>query len=142
MKFAKIFLVRHGKVENKKDVIYGYMPLSLSKKGEREAKKAAVFLKGKNIAATFASPMKRAQQTAKILSQAISKSKMKIQTERDLRETGWGHFLEGLTFEQARKKYPKETLLYNRQPSKVKKGESLKNMAGRMLKVVQKGIKK
>ncbi len=142
MKFAKIFLVRHGEVENKKDIIYGYMPLPLSKKGEREAKKAAVFLKSKNIVAIFASPMRRTQQTAKILNKAVSKGKLKIQIEKDLRETGWGHFLEGLTMEQARKKYPKDTLLYNRQPSKAKKGESLKNIATRMLRVIQKGVKK
>jgi len=142
MKFAKIFLVRHGEVVNKKNIIYGNMPLKLSKKGEQEAKKAGVFLKGKNIAAIFVSPMRRAQQTAKILSQTISKSEARVQIGKDLRESGWGHFLEGLTWEQARKKYPKETLLYMRQPSKAKKGESLQNMAARLLKVIQKGIKR
>lgn len=142
MKFAKIYLVRHGEVVNKKDIIYGYLPLKLSKKGEQEARKATIFLRDKKIAAIFASPMKRTQQSAKIISQIISKGKIKIQTEKDLRESGWGHFLEGLTWEQARKKYPEDTLLYSREPGKVKKGESLKKMAERMLMVIQGGIKK
>jgi broad specificity phosphatase PhoE len=142
MKFAKIYLVRHGGVVNKKNIIYGYLPLKLSPKGEKEAKKAAIFLRDKKIAAIFSSPQKRAQETAKILSKIISKNKLKIQTIKDLRESGWGHFLEGLTWEQARKKYSKETLFYSRRPSKVEKGESLQKMAARMLKIVQKVIKK
>jgi broad specificity phosphatase PhoE len=141
MKFAKIYLVRHGAVVNKKNIIYGYRPLKLSPAGEREAKRAAVFLRDKNIQIIFSSPQKRAWQTAKIISGIISKGKLKIRTERNLRETGWGHFLEGLTWEKARKRYPRETLLYNRQPSRVKKGESLKRIAVRMLKFVQAGIK-
>jgi len=141
-KFARIFLVRHGEVVNKKKIIYGYLPLKLSPKGEREAKKAGLFLKDKKIVAILSSPQKRAEQTAKIVGRIISKGKIRIQTERDLRESGWGEFLKGLTWEQARKKYPKETLLYSRQPSKVKKGESLQKMAARMAKVIQKEIKK
>jgi broad specificity phosphatase PhoE len=114
----------------------------LTLKGEKEAKKAGIFLKDKKIAAIFSSPQKRAEQTAKIVSRVISKGKIKIKTEKDLCESGWGQFLRGLTREQARKKYPKDTLLYNRQPSKVKKGESLQKMALRMAKIIQGGIKK
>jgi len=142
MKFVKIYLVRHGEIINKKNIIYGYLPLKLSSKGEREARQAALFLKNKNIAAILSSLQKRAEQTARIISQAISKGKIRVQTAADLRESGWGQFLKGLTWEQARKKYPKETLLYSRQPSLVKKGESLQKMAARMLKIIQKGIKK
>jgi len=142
MKFAKIYLVRHGAVVNKKNIIYGYLPLKLSPAGEREAKRAAIFLKDKKISAILSSPIKRAWQTAKIISQIISKGKIKVQIERDLRETGWGQFLKGLTWEQARKKYPRETLFYSRLPSRVKKGENLQKMAARMMKVVLRGIRK
>jgi len=142
MKFAKIYLVRHGGIVNKKNIIYGYLPLKLSPKGEREARHAALFLKNKKIAAILSSPQKRAFQTAKIISRIISKGKIKVQTERDLRESGWGHFLEGLNWKEARKKYPKDTLLYSRQPSGLKKGESLQKMAARMAKIIQKVIKK
>ena len=71
MKFAKIYLVRHGEVVNKKSIIYGYLPLKLTLKGEKEAKKAGIFLKDKKIVAIFSSPQKRAEQTAKIVSKVI-----------------------------------------------------------------------
>lgn len=142
MKFAKIYLVRHGEAENKKNIIYGYLPLKLSRKGEGEAKKAGLFLKDKKIEAIYSSPMKRTEQTAEILNKIISNGKLKIHIERDLRESGWGQFLKGLTWEQARKKYPKYTLLYNRQPAQVKKGESLQKMAARMIGAIRKGVKK
>jgi broad specificity phosphatase PhoE len=142
MKFAKIYLVRHGEVENKKNIIYGYRPLKLSKKGEKEAKGAGLFLKDKNIAAIFSSPQKRAEQTAKIISRIISGGKLKIQTEKNLRESGLAHFWQGLTGEQIRQKYSKQSLLYQRQPAKLTAGESLQKMSGRMLKTAQKGIKK
>jgi len=142
MKFAKIFLVRHGGIVNKKNIIYGYLPLPLSATGQKEVKKTGLFLRNKNIAAIFASPIRRTQQSAKILAQVISKGKIKIQTEKDLRESGWGQFLKGLAWEQAKKKYPKQAFLYWRKPAKVTSGESLQKMAARMLKVVQTGIKK
>jgi len=141
MKFARIFLVRHGEVVNKKKIIYGYLPVSLSPKGGKQAKKAGIFLKRKNIAAIFVSPQKRAQQTAKIIQKAIGK-RIKIITEKNLRESAFGYFSQGLTKEQAKIKHPKEFLLYYRQPSKSKAGETFKNMAVRMLKAINKGIKK
>lgn len=139
--FARIFLVRHGEVRNPKKIIYGYLPLPLSPKGEKEARRAGLFLKHKNIAVIFASPMKRTQETAKIIKKAIG-GKVKIITDKNLRESGFGHFTQGLTTQQAREKYPKQRLLYNRQPAKLKDGESLAQMASRMQGVISGGIKK
>jgi len=142
MKFAKIFLVRHGEVVNKKNIQYGYLPVPLSQKGKKEAKKVGLFLKKKGVAAIFASPMKRTQQTAKIISRVVANGKINVQIEKNLRESGLGHFLEGLTPEQVRQKYPKIIRAYYRQPAKLKTGETLAKMADRMLKAIQKGIKK
>lgn len=141
-KITKIYLVRHGEVANRKNIIYGYLPVPLNKKGRAQAKKAGQFFKKQNIGAIFASPQKRTQETAKIISQIISRGKLKIQTEKDLRESGWGHFLQGLTWQQAAKKYSKQTRLYYHQPEKLTIGESLKKMAARMLGVIKRGIKK
>ena len=140
-KFARIFLVRHGEVVNKKKIIYGYLPVPLSPKGKTQAKKVGLFLKKQKIAAIFVSPQKRAQQTAKIIQRAVGK-RIKIITDKNLRESAFGHFSQGLTKEQAKNKHPKEFLLYYRQPSKSKAGETFKNMAARMLKAINKGIKK
>lgn len=139
--FARIFLVRHGEVENPKKIIYGYSPFPLNKKGEAQIKKARVSLKGKNIKMIFASPQRRCQQTAAIIKKAIGGG-IKIITSNDLRESGLGHLREGLTIEEADRKYPKEHLIYTRTPAKSKVGETLANMAKRMLKVIQSAIKK
>lgn len=138
----KIYLVRHGEVKNPKKIIYGYLPLPLSKKGEAQSKKAGRFLKDKNISFIFSSPQKRTQQTAKIISQVISKGKIKVKTEKDLRETGFGAFMKGMTAFAAAKKYPKIWRLYWHEPAKVKTGESFVKLADRMLGVIEKYIGK
>ncbi len=142
-KFARIYFVRHGEVKNSKGIVYGYLPLPLSLKGKKEARQAGIFLKDKNIAAIFSSPQKRAQETAKIISQVVSRGKIKVQTERDLREAALGHFFEKLTKRQINEKYPEIMRVYNRHPAKVKAGgEDLAKMAERMIRVVKKAIGK
>lgn len=143
MKFAKIYLIRHGEVKNPKQIIYGYLPLPLSTKGKTEAKKAGLFLKDKKIAAIFSSPQKRAQETTKIIGKIIPKNnKIKIHIEKDLRESGLGRFLQGLNWKQVSEKYPKVAYLYQRQPANLKTGESRDKMADRVLRIIKKGIKK
>lgn len=140
-KFARIFLVRHGEVVNPKKIIYGYLPFPLNKKGQAQARKAGLFLKKKEIRIIFTSPQKRGQQTAAIIKKIIG-GKIKIIISNNLRESGLGHLREGLGMEEADRKYPKEHLIYTRTPAKSKTGETLANMAKRMLKVIQAVLKK
>lgn len=139
--FAKIYLVRHGALINHKKMISGYLPVPLSPKGQVQSRRAGQRLKKQKIAAIFASPQKRTQQTAKIIKKIIS-NRVKIITDRNLRESGFGHYTQGLTMEEAWKKYPKILRLYNRQPGKMTAAESLSRMANRMLKAIKLGIKK
>lgn len=139
--FARIFLVRHGEVSNPKKIIYGWLPFPLNKKGQTQAKRAGLFLRRKEIKVIFTSPQKRAQQTAAIIQKTIG-GKIKIITDKNLRESGLGHLREGLTMEEADRKYPKEHLIYTRIPAKSKPGETLENMAKRMLKIIQGALKK
>ena len=63
-----VHLVRHGRVENPKGVIYGRLPgYSLSKVGEREAEAAAAHLRSADVGAVWASPLERTQETARII---------------------------------------------------------------------------
>jgi len=141
--FAKVFLVRHGDVQNPKHIIYGYLPLPLSTRGRAEIKRTSLFLKKQNITAIFASPQKRTQESAKIISQIISRGKIKIKTETGLRESGFGRYTQGATPEMVKKKYAKLVLIYNRQPAKIKAGgEDLAKMAKRVLETIKKAVKK
>ncbi len=60
-----VHLVRHGQVENPKGVIYGRLPgYHLSERGTRQARAAARRLADADLAAVWASPLERAQETA------------------------------------------------------------------------------
>jgi len=141
-KFARIYFVRHGEAENKKHIIYGYLPVPLSPKGKTQSRKAGIFLKKQNIAAIFSSPQKRTQETAKIISQAVSKGKYRVQIDKNLRESEFGHLTQGMTRRRATEKFPKEMDVYKRNPAKMKAGETFAKMAERMFSAIQKGVKK
>lgn len=62
---ATIHLVRHGKVENPRGVIYGRLPgFALSELGATQAAAAARHLASRDIGTVWASPLERAQETA------------------------------------------------------------------------------
>ena len=63
-----IHLVRHGEVENPKGIIYGRLPgFHLSERGQRQAAAAADRLKDADVGAIWASPLERAQETARFI---------------------------------------------------------------------------
>lgn len=64
---TRISFVRHGTVDNPRDVFYGRLPgFVLSVEGDRQARAAAEALRHEPIAAIYTSPMRRARQTADI----------------------------------------------------------------------------
>jgi broad specificity phosphatase PhoE len=67
---TKVHLVRHGEVHNPTGVLYGRLPgFRLSEAGEAQAKVTCQFLAdpgaARDVAAVIASPLERAQQTAR-----------------------------------------------------------------------------
>ncbi|MFC1653243.1 histidine phosphatase family protein [Patescibacteria group bacterium] len=70
---TKIYLVRHGEVENPKDTHYGRMPgFSLSNKGLIQAKETGKFLEQFSIEKIYSSPLERAAETASEISKNLS----------------------------------------------------------------------
>lgn len=60
-----VHLVRHGEVHNPEGILYGRLPgFELSATGRRQAIVVAEALRTNDLAAVFASPLDRAQQTA------------------------------------------------------------------------------
>lgn len=81
-----LHLVRHGKVENPKSVIYGRLPgFHLSEIGRRQASQAAKHLKSKPVGALWASPLERAQETAAAIARF---HEVEIVTDERLIESG------------------------------------------------------
>jgi broad specificity phosphatase PhoE len=67
-----VHLLRHGEVHNPDRVLYGRLPgFGLSDLGVAQAKLAAEFLAQRPIAYLVASPLERAQQTARPLADAL-----------------------------------------------------------------------
>lgn len=63
-----LYLMRHGHVHNPTHILYGRLPgYYLSELGQQQAHAAGQWLQDKPIAAIYASPMERAQQTAGIV---------------------------------------------------------------------------
>lgn len=63
-----IHLIRHGDVHNPDQVLYGRLPnFRLSELGRKQAAGAAEAMRERPLAALFASPQQRAQETASII---------------------------------------------------------------------------
>lgn len=89
-----VHLVRHGEVENPRQVLYGRLPgYHLSADGRMMAKAAAGFLAGRDVTVLLTSPLERAQETAEPLAEEFGLTP--VVEERVIEP--WNHF-EGMTF--------------------------------------------
>ena len=90
---ATIHLVRHGRVENPKGIIYGRLPgYHLSELGLEQARAAAARLAERKVGAVWASPLERAQETAAVIAAAVG-----CEVVTDDRLTESANTLEGAT---------------------------------------------
>jgi broad specificity phosphatase PhoE len=86
-----IHLVRHGHVENPKRVLYGRLPgYHLSAQGRSQAELLARHFAAVPLAAVWASPLERAQQTAAVIAGAHG-----LEVETDLRLIEASNIFEG-----------------------------------------------
>lgn len=91
---SSVHVVRHGEVENPNKILYGRQSgWFLSKRGEEMAKVLGEWSKPLDIAAVHASPLERAQQTAKPMADAHS---LAIKTDERLIEAA--NVFEGKPF--------------------------------------------
>jgi broad specificity phosphatase PhoE len=86
-----VHLLRHGEVHNPNHVLYGRLPgYHLSANGRMMADAAADYFDGRPVAAVFASPLERAQETAQPVAERLN---LPIVTDDRLIESG--NVLEG-----------------------------------------------
>ncbi len=96
-----IFLVRHCHPQINEGICLGKKDIPLSERGKMEAKILADYLMPKNIEHVYSSPLKRARETAAIISHK------EIIVSDNFSELDMGIW-DGLSFEQIKKTYPKE----------------------------------
>tara|TARA_X000000368_G_scaffold131683_1_gene103415 strand:+ start:1482 stop:2036 length:555 start_codon:yes stop_codon:yes gene_type:complete len=116
---SKLFL-RHGEVDNRVNIFYGDLPgYQLSKKGQEQANKAAQYIADNfDIEYIFCSPLLRARQTAKPLSDLL---KVDVTYVNNLIEWGGINIWKGKTFEEFSQ--TKEYELYVDDPTNITSAE-------------------
>ncbi len=93
------FTMRHGEAENNlKGILSSVVPgvYGLTKEGKETTRKAAENLKGQKIDLIFASPVRRAQETAQIVAEVLSIPEHNVIIDERIREQSMGEFEKGL----------------------------------------------
>ena len=129
-----IYLVRHGESEANISRRYsGITDVELSAKGREQAYKAGVNLKHSSIFNVYSSPLKRAIDTAKIISKEISFNESEIIIEKNLIEINFGVF-ENMTWEEILAEHKDETENWIKEKHKYKfpEGESYEDIISRV----------
>jgi len=114
----KIFFVRHGSIKSNKLKIYaGWSNEELDSEGIKQAHEVGKLLSQYPIKAIYSSPIKRAIQTAEIISTYLPN--VNIVIEENLKEMKLGPW-EGLSEDEIAKKYPEQFKLWNTKPAELK----------------------
>jgi broad specificity phosphatase PhoE len=129
---ATIHLVRHGRVENPKGIIYGRLPgYHLSELGLDQARASAARLAERDVGAIWASPLERAQETAAVIAASVG-----LEVVTDDRLTESANTLEGATRTVLGLLRNPLRWWHFRNPLKPSWGESFSDVRARMLAAV------
>ncbi len=126
-----IYLVRHGEsVANADKRFCGITDVELSCKGKKQALEAGLILSGEQIDYIYASPLIRAYETAKIISEHIN---VPLKPVECLKEVNFGIF-ENMTWDEIQKNYNEESEKWIKQGNDYKfpKGESYSDVLCRI----------
>jgi broad specificity phosphatase PhoE len=127
-----VHLLRHGEVHNPEHVLYGRLPgYHLSANGRMMAVAAADFFAGRPVAAIFASPLERAQETAQPVAERLG---LTITTDDRLIESE--NVLEGKSLSLASLALNPLKWKYLWNPFQPSWGEPYTEVAGRVRQVV------
>jgi probable phosphoglycerate mutase len=110
---TRVFLVRHGAtVLSAEDRYAGAVDAALSEEGRAQSRALGARLAGEPLAAVHASPMSRAQETARLIAEGRG---IEVIAVPELRETDHGHW-EGKTREEIKAGFPEEYARWERDP--------------------------
>lgn len=129
---GQIYLVRHGQTDwNKTERFRGQADIGLNYQGIRQAHNLAEYLSGREIAAVYSSPLKRALKTAEII--AVPHG-LVVQVEPGFLDVDYGEW-QGLTLEQISRKFPTLYQQWLEDPRKVDfpRGDSIPSVGQRVL---------
>ena len=140
---ARLVLLRHGESQwNLENRFTGWVDVPLSPKGIEEAKSAGEKLREMKFHRAFTSVLMRANETLRIVLEAISQTGIPIEKDKALNERMYGE-LQGLNKAETAQKYGDAQVKVWRRSYDVRPpgGESLKDTAERALPYYEKMIK-
>jgi 2,3-bisphosphoglycerate-dependent phosphoglycerate mutase len=132
---ARLILLRHGESQwNLENRFTGWVDVPLSSRGIQEAKNAGETLRGFTFDRAFTSVLLRANDTLRLVLDAIGQSNIPIEKDKALNERMYGE-LQGLNKDETAKKYGEAQVKIWRRSYDVRPpgGESLKDTAERVL---------
>jgi alpha-ribazole phosphatase/probable phosphoglycerate mutase len=132
---TRLYLLRHGEPEaDSRGRCYGRLDVGLSPLGFEQAVRAAARIGDVPLAAIYASPRRRAVESARPL--ALPRG-LAVRLEEDLREMDFGE-IEGLTYDEVRERRPELYAAWMERPTEVTfpGGESYALVRARVLGVV------
>lgn len=140
---ARLVLLRHGESQwNLENRFTGWIDVPLSAKGIEEAQAAGKKLAAYRFTRAFTSVLSRAEETLRLVLEAIGQSDIPIERDKALNERMYGD-LQGLNKAETAKKFGDEQVKIWRRSYDVRPpgGESLKDTADRVLPYYERRIK-
>ena len=134
-----LILIRHGETPHNRDKRYqGHKDTSLTTEGKRQTREIALRLRDEPLDAIYSSDLKRTRYMAEVINNYHS---LKINILPELREIDFGDW-EGKTYNEIQRKWGSLLNGWERRPSKIKipKGESIKDLAERVISTIKKII--
>lgn len=138
---TKVYLIRHGDVDNPEKVEYMRLPgFGLSEKGKKQILELASALKTKKINRIYASPLLRTRQSAQILSKNLNTKKTPLRYSEEIIESNYTKW-QGL---KRTERPAREVEGYYKDPIKYSAmlGESLpciqKRVVGKIFDIIEK----
>lgn len=128
----RLFLVRHGETASNAARVYaGRSAEPLSERGRAQALEAGVRLSGEGIEALYASPVRRALETAELMASVLD---VPVTVDDDLTEMALGLW-EGLSEAEVAERFPTEWALWQAHPSRLRlpERETLEEVLRRVL---------
>ena len=137
-----VVLLRHGESQwNLENRFTGWIDIPLSQRGEEEAKSAGEKLKSYKFIRAFSSVLIRANETLRIVLEAIGQTSIPIENDQALNERHYGD-LQGLNKAETAAKFGDAQVKIWRRSYDISppNGESLKDTAARVIPYWQKKI--
>lgn len=135
-----IYLIRHGETDGYKRAYKGHIDVSLNKDGMNQIERVSLALKNIlgdydiNRAAILSSPLKRAMESAEIISRKLG---IEFEVMELLKERSFGAW-EGMSIDEIISKYPEDFERWRKNPAKYSPpgGESTIEVSKRAKKAI------